>query len=158
MPVPVYTDEQLQTLRRMFAEYATYDVIGAAIGRTKESINQKVIKLGLKRNKHVSLLVRYHGPDVLKYGDTSDAIYEGLAKARKQQKIAAGLERKAKQELAIETMKANLANGMKRNTAIKTAFKQGALQIQIAEVVGLTKQGVSYVIFPKVRRPRNHGY
>lgn len=151
MPVPYYTEEQERTLRLMFANYDTYEDIGRSIGRTANSVNQYVRKLGLKRNRHVSLLVKRHGADILKYGDTAELIYQGMEQARITEKSEREKAIRDRQTSAIYGLQFHLAKGVKRNRAIKIAFERGAMQTQIAKEVGITKQAVSTIIHPKVR-------
>lgn len=151
LTVRFYTDHDLETLKRMFAEFYSLSEIAVELDRTPEALNQQVRRMGLKRNHHTVRMAYYHGRAILKFGSTPAAIKAAVAKKHELDKIKKIKERSQHQKNAIEGLKFDLANGTDRNHAIKNAYASGATLNQIGRVVHLSKQGVGLVIKPQKR-------
>lgn len=151
MSTRYYTEQDLKTLKRMFAEFYSLAEIAEKLDRTPEALNQQVRRMGLKRNHHTVRMAYYHGRAILKFGSTPAAIKAAVAKKHELDKIKKIKERSKHQKMAIDDLKFDLAKGVDRNVAIKAAYANGATLNQIGRVVHLSKQGVGLVIKPQKR-------
>ena len=150
-----FTDEEVGQLKYLYELHESADRIGMALGRSKESIIQKVNQLGLKpRNPRVVRLVTVYGPHVLSYGKTPEKIRAGIAKAKAKVRRFELKQKREKQRNAVECLKSNLKTE-DRNASIRLARHTGATLAQIGKITKLTPQAVSLICTPAKRRERH---
>jgi hypothetical protein len=95
-------------------------------------------EMGVTRN---AVIGRYHRLQ------RSYAGYESKQRIEKRHESAARMKEALKlEQSAIERMKARIASGIERDSAIRLAVRDGARQIAIALDLGMTRQRVSQII------------
>jgi predicted DNA-binding protein YlxM (UPF0122 family) len=146
----LYTEEQVETIRRMYSEYYTFIEIAKEVGKTLKAIEIKVDKLKLpKRDTIIVRMVTFHGREILKLGPDRASIITALNTQKDDAKNAIITKRTKKQEAALSTLSQEAEKAptiFDRNQAIKRARHKGATLRQIAEVIGLTKQAVYSIL------------
>ncbi len=141
-----YTDEDVALLRRMFGEYYSAKDIALALGRSKASVDQKVHKLGLKRNVKIVQLVTLYGLDVLEAGHDPVAIKAWVAEKSKEARALKKQQQAERRQRALEGLKADIELGHCKKWAIKEAFTAGAPIIHIAAMLGMGRWSVTRII------------
>ncbi len=143
-----FTKSEMKKFKRMFDGYYSVKDIAAALGRSEVAIIQKYRQLGWSRQFRTVRLIHFHGREILKFGTDPDAIKAAMAKKRENDKLKQIKERSARQKKAIDELQTNLNKGALRNHAIRLAYSSGATLNQIGAVVGLSKQGVGWIVTP----------
>lgn len=146
-----YTENEIITLRRMFAEYYSYKDIGTALNRTSASIVQRLTKLKLKRDHKLVRLVERHGLEVLAVADDPVA----LAALKLTQRGEDTQRKRSAREIGKRTilvkMKVDMAAGVDYTRAMKIAHDAGCSVRQIAQSLGVTLWHVQSKVAPPAR-------
>lgn len=142
-----YTKDEVRELKRLFKQFMPMKNIAKVLHRSEGSVIQKCRALGLKRDHHVVLMLsRSHNRDLLKYGKTSKDIKKYLERLHKKEINDRAKSHAKVKSNGLKILKKLLELKTDRNMAIRAAFNAGATLLQIGEVVGMTKQGVSLIV------------
>jgi hypothetical protein len=145
--LPTYTEKDIKTLSRMYAEYWPVAEIAKKLGKTERAITTKIHRLGLpQRDSIIIRLINFHGREILKWGSDRESILmalEAKGAAAKQATIAL---RNQRQVAALDYLLYEVAQGHDRNMAIRRARARGATMPQIGRAVGISKQAVAVIL------------
>lgn len=141
-----YTKDEVRELKRLFKQFMPMKNIAKVLHRSEGSVIQKCRALGLKRDHHVVLMIAAHGYGVLKYGKTAKDIKKSRERLHKKEVNDRAKSHAKVKSNGLKILKKLLELKTDRNMAIRAAFNAGATLLQIGEVVGMTKQGVSLIV------------
>jgi len=146
-PPYYYSDEDMLKIKEGYLSYKPLAQIAKDVRRDPARVQQKIFRMKLpKRDIHTIRLVNIHGVEIIKkYGHNHLDILRGLKAERKHNLQQQKSEKDRANQKALAQLKKDLTH-MERYEAVKKAVIAGARLTDIGRVLGISKQGVSWII------------
>ena len=142
-----YTKQEEKLIQKMYHDYYSVEEIAEEINRTPITLLHKIKRMNLPaRDKNLIRLIYVNGRGILKYGKSAPEVRAAIEAERKEKIKFRATKAQLAEELAIKQLKSDLKHKIDRKSAARAAFKAGAKLASIGDVLGMTKQGVSWMI------------
>lgn len=133
-----FDDDQIKTMVTMYHNYYLTRQIADALGRSIQSVKQKLRKLGLpRRNQRVLELIKWHGREILEYGYAPEDVYRFLNKEK--------TEKADRAEIGFRQFKEDLKT-LPRDMCIIKAAEAGVPGVQMSFLLGISRQRISEIV------------
>lgn len=150
-----FTSAEDDTIRADFAAFVPVEDIALKLGRDVGTLQQRILRLGLRRDGRKTRLAKRFGIDVLNLSDDPAEIQRRLQEQEKVRRAVEQAAFDAKVQQALDLMDAVVANGEDRRLAMQAAMLAGATLEQVGCRFGITRERVRQIVHgvQKLRRP-----
>lgn len=139
----LWSEEELATLRHMYASHHHVREIAAALGRSVPTVRLRAHTLGLKRDSRFTILCRKHphlAPVLRASGP--DAFLRALDRAEQEKRAEEAAEKRAKDVKKSAVISDVLGRQIDRNAKMRALRLAGLSLEEIGQLFGITRERV----------------